>query len=1042
MTTAESVLGAMGRHFQYVENLGDGLLRGERRHGNKAYAVAFVDLSDSVVERSLHLQQFQEHLLGADFFSPQGDLRWNSYLYFLAGPKSTSDGAFGNAKSQIEADRHFARKFVLSEEDLLWRLGDRPQTQTNDPAKTADAASTWEELLRAGALASLLQQQPRTTTLDLIASGDAFRAEGARAPQVARKELDVLATGLLRKLTVGSFRRVNKGQSFEFGDVNLIVGANGAGKTSMLEAIEALYCGHVRRDEQAVFSGIVAEVEDQQGGLGKIEATLDTGVLKARNTNWYGRTHPHANNIIQGFTRFNFLDTDAAFRMAAEQGSEQIKRDLSSLLVGPETAKLWTYLFKLEEETSARLRSLEGRLPSLRRQVELLTDEIKRYREAPSEANSLFKAFRAAVEDLHPKWQRASDGDSVPSHDDRVRLEALSKALALALSAIAETPVTLNRIELRIALVRESLATAKKLQIEHELALKHASAMSAQAAATEQTVRQIVRWSSLVEAGVPGFARRLQEADGKVTRHRTILSGQSVDTPFDVPSEYAHMPILEAVGLVRAKLAEAHAHEASAALALSQRMQLGQSLAMLRRDLHDASLTFIAQSGEDAKCPVCGTGHSPTDLLSKLESLVASDDPNAHDSLRHNILLSKERVEQTASVGELLASLEEFRRSSGADTASTPAALRTDLLAHREGLKLAAAEAQAARRAMDAVDLSGIDGASWEAVRQATIPVMPQGSDPDSLDAVRTTLAATKDREQSDATSKTDALKIVNALLAAFRQLATDQLALPIPSLVPAQIVAAIERELRKLELASSTLVDVAKAVALGPDAPIEEIQRKVEAAVLTFDKAVHAFNSDGLAKRELKGKDEELQTATQALTRDSTARENLARAKSTLSSLVTEHSLDRATADAFNAIKGRVSDVFAQIHSPPEYALGDLNEGQLIIRRDDNRPHDANQVSTGQRAALALSIFLALNDSAKTAPPVILIDDPVAHIDDLNTLSFLDYLRDVAVSSRKQIFFATADARLAALFQRKFEFLGDKRFRRIALSPQHVQPA
>lgn len=45
-------------------------------------------------------------------------------------------------------------------------------------------------------------------------------------------------------------------------------------------------------------------------------------------------------------------------------------------------------------------------------------------------------------------------------------------------------------------------------------------------------------------------------------------------------------------------------------------------------------------------------------------------------------------------------------------------------------------------------------------------------------------------------------------------------------------------------------------------------------------------------------------------------------------------------------------------IHSPPEYALGDFSNGQQIIRGDDNSPHDVNQVSTGQRAALALSIF------------------------------------------------------------------------------------
>jgi len=62
------------------------------------------------------------------------------------------------------------------------------------------------------------------------------------------------------------------------------------------------------------------------------------------------------------------------------------------------------------------------------------------------------------------------------------------------------------------------------------------------------------------------------------------------------------------------------------------------------------------------------------------------------------------------------------------------------------------------------------------------------------------------------------------------------------------------------------------------------------------------------------------------------------------------------------------------------------------------------------------------------------LIDDPIAHIDDLNSLSFLDYLRDVALTNRRQIYFATANDKLATLFERKFDFLGPEGFRRFNL--------
>jgi ABC-type lipoprotein export system ATPase subunit len=103
------------------------------------------------------------------------------------------------------------------------------------------------------------------------------------------------------------------------------------------------------------------------------------------------------------------------------------------------------------------------------------------------------------------------------------------------------------------------------------------------------------------------------------------------------------------------------------------------------------------------------------------------------------------------------------------------------------------------------------------------------------------------------------------------------------------------------------------------------------------------------------------------------------------------------------------------------------------LIRKADGREVTLSEISIGQRAAVALSIFLAQNAQLKGAPPVILIDDPIAHVDDLNSLSFLDYLRDIVLTGRRQIYFATASDKLAALFERKLDFL-EEDFRRFNL--------
>lgn len=57
----------------------------------------------------------------------------------------------------------------------------------------------------------------------------------------------------------------------------------------------------------------------------------------------------------------------------------------------------------------------------------------------------------------------------------------------------------------------------------------------------------------------------------------------------------------------------------------------------------------------------------------------------------------------------------------------------------------------------------------------------------------------------------------------------------------------------------------------------------------------------------------------------------------------------------------------------------------------------------------------------------VILLDDPISLFDDPNALSFLDYLRNLVMKSDRQVFFATADEKIAGLFVHKFGFLGEE---------------
>lgn len=1034
MSSVADVRGAIfDTYKQGVQEVDDGVLRVEKRHAGKTYAVAFVDLSDHVIERAKSLTTFQERILGQDFFAGDSDLRWNSYLYFWAGPNSTLSADFGSAKSAIESDRHFARKFVLDDKDLLLRLQGKERESANQrPPVLADVGEVWASQLRAASLGLVLEQQPRTTTLDLIVGGTGFRAEPSSQPSAVSVRRDALASGFLRKLELSSFRRVHQGRSFDFTDVNLIVGPNGTGKTSLLEAIEVLYCGRVRRDPEAGFDKIVGTVEGVDGKKETIRATANVTTLKARNMAWYGRTDNQSSAISQGFTRFNFLDTDAAFRLASDASREQIKLDLSRLLVGPETSKLWTHLSKLSDEAAARLRTVLDRLPGERRQVELMTAEVKRLKDAPSEAMVFVQTYRVRLQELKPTWS-PTEGEDLLSAAARSRLESLQKWLSTAIAVGDATPVSKAGLELRH---RQLKALAERAQLfvnDEEQHLADAQSTARELEIARKAVEALENWSALLAADVPEKAALAAQLEASTSMGRAVLASVRHLLPAEIPAEYREVPFAEALRLARVKLATAAEHEREANFALTQHLRLGESLASLRADLHAASATYIKQSGDDSQCPVCGTAHVPGELLTKLERLLNQQDSTALSSLRITLQFAREQVASARADEEALSTIVNLAESLQPAPGETAADVHKELLRANHLIEDQLSSLQAARNYLAQVSSSGLSWNSWETARALVSPLFPADGSCDDQAAVAGALQQQRANVEGLQQKRIDTLQLLEGVRLDLAQLVSNVL---LHSSGTRDTLLALQRLQRQAEGAVQAIQAAAAQWTLDGEESLELVLERVEAAMLAFDKVLHARTRDEEGKKNLAEKENELSLATQRLSRGERARGNLERANGVFSRIVGEHSLEQATADAFRSIKAKVSTVFSQIHSPPEYELGSFDdEGGLLIRRDDAMQHAVDQVSTGQRAALALSIFLASNESAANAPPVLLIDDPVAHIDDLNALSFLDYLREIALKSRRQIFFATADVRLAALFQRKFEFLGGERFKRISLA-------
>jgi exonuclease SbcC len=161
----------------------------------------------------------------------------------------------------------------------------------------------------------------------------------------------------------------------------------------------------------------------------------------------------------------------------------------------------------------------------------------------------------------------------------------------------------------------------------------------------------------------------------------------------------------------------------------------------------------------------------------------------------------------------------------------------------------------------------------------------------------------------------------------------------------------------------------------------------------------------------------------------------NLSDAETVVRDLVSgENSLDDIKSRLLADNADVISEIFSNIHYPNEYEI-DVSTSEIkLINKESRVSHNLNEVSTGQRAAFALSLFLAMNEIQNKGPKCLILDDPISHTDDINILSFLDYLRKIAIEGDRQIFFSTPSSKIANLFKHKFNFLGRDDFKVIEL--------
>lgn len=1000
-------------HYPDVEVLDDSVLRFTRKRDDAPFAVYYVAAPLQLPSDLAALTRFQDRVIGSHYFEGRKSLQWNNYLYFITNRETFTDAQTRAAKELIEGDRKYARKFVIAPNELDGVL--TPTAVKPDAAPQTSVLALWmERLAGAGIEKAVLSDKGIPKKLEMIETSESISL--AREVIVQRRATPK-ALPFLRSLHLKQFRPFPIQKEFDFGMVNLIFGPNAAGKTSLLEAIELYYCGRNKRNYDTVPRYEL--VATMHGGEPEtVTNARSLQVFRDRNLTWYGQSEVKTKDLFRSFSRYNFLDTDAAVSLS--ESTSHIEEDLSRLLIGPDASQTWQEMERLLEAVTSKVKDLRTRVAQIEEEIVAMDASVTAPIEAQKESDSLRTQLNTMMQ--HLGWREASQDSNIVVSE---LTEALSELLSLldiaATITWAKAPTSIETIAAYCAAAHATCAMVDA-QIEQlaEEQQRH-RALTVAVARERNALKAAQEIKRIIEADIPSRAEELARARDVAAKYAGWLAG------FDPIHSEALSQIDGGLGVAehRKYLADVLSNAQDTVLSAQREykhfIDLRDQSLSLAQELRQIAAKMLADTTDPDRCPLCHTQFEQGALKQHMRAEVDTFEATSQQ-LQKRITEARELASSLTTSIKAISWLEGVCQRAELAPEITISAALAEVDEMGKLLSESRFNSQRLERELKDLQQQGLSVAEIDArartLRQANYELQGytvasvQGAIANMLERISTLSA-----EVSMASDNTEKLK--QPLQSRFNtteegiDFYRDELSLL------QERIATTQQVQRNLELQRSSYPwPAAKSLAeLAVDATsLRSVAADLQTALVKEERAAFATAESAARRKVLDQQQAELRPRLR----------RLSHAQSVLISIRRDLSLKNAMQSALQNNRGAIEEIFSRIHAPAEFA-GIGSTVSTLVRKNSRVEAKLSEVSTGQRAAFALSIFLSQNAQLKTAPPVLLIDDPIAHVDDLNCLSFLDYLREIAISETRQIFFATADDKLAALFERKFDFLGSE---------------
>lgn len=972
----------------------------------------FIDFSNTGLD--FDLREYQEKFIANQYYKTPGHLQWNYYLIFLR------ENYLEDEKLRIEKDDIFTRKYVFNPAEFKDYFSYQISAKTVD----SDFISVWKEKLKEVDLdevyseAPYTQAVPRYLTKEVIK--DIQQDQTNEAP-----EQSLIISKISHLSLKPTYRKYPLTREFSLGKVNLLKGVNGSGKTSFLEAVELIVTGKTNRNPLNTEQNECIEARYNGNDFLDKYSAGNNNKYRERDIAWYSSAYKTGNDLYIAFNRYNFYDSDAAYNLSYKSDINTLSKFLSSIALGPEfnriQGRLKGFLERLSKEHGTRKKMIDEETNRVKNAKATL-EAIK----TGGDPQTIFKSFISYANEI--KWKKELPkkfDDSFADYETHYQsVSSLINSLNQLLIAIKLRNASALKTELKKT--EEALFVGKNAKGNIEQISNSNKSRVAQINRNNDALR-------ILEPANKYFAEErsflLLNLSERIFQSSVEI--QKLSRVVELEAQISDKSIFQNSKSFKAyKIEQIENNEklfGKQQLLKTQILNLKANIDKLQgviSEIKTLGKQYLNLKTEADSCPLCETKYTYSELSNRI-SIIANDikENVALDELGKQLIIIENESSKCQTILKDIGFIESAMSQLQNDTSYDDLSLvdiGSQIISARsvinneksENSKLLLLQQKLSDKGLNEAEFKKIKESVESAFENLTFAYSNRDSYSDIINNIKKS-SSELELEVKKAKEK------IQRLEDAAKKIISDVA----PSINYLDFESEFNYRIDMLKKGIGFFDHLSVFI----DFPISEDVSDINLKANKLQKLFEELKKAKSGQKELNLANQIISEADRKIKILKPECEHIEKGLNVINDILDNHNEASVLGNFIESNEEEIQEIFQNIHTPHEFSRIIFNVEQntvLLKRRFDESEVPMSKISAGQRSALALSIFIALNKKLKHGPNVLLFDDPVTYTDDLNILSFLDYLRELVINENRQLFFATANQKLAGLFEKKFAFL------------------